>query len=247
MEQPILVQGAMGCELAFLQKQLANPREIKIGPYVFFQGTFSNQPVVLSRLQIGFAHTAAATVLAIHTFDPKIIINQGTAGGYREDLHNYDIVVGERYFNGGAIFTEGQTEKNTSEKLPWKFLHLGSLERAESFDQCVSERPFYSYCDEKLVAKVMKKATNYTKGKIVKGTIASAEEWNSDPVYLRLICKVTGADCEEMEAAAAGKIAAAYNLPFISIKIISNNNVTGQPFDPQTAVALQEFIWGLFK
>ena len=237
----------MACELAFLQNHLENSREIKIGPYVFFQGTFYNKPVVLSRLQIGFAHTAAATVLAIHTFDPKIIINQGTAGGYKDDLHNYAIVVGERYFNGGAIFTQSSPEEKETEKLPWEFLHLGSLERAESLDQCVSQRPFYSYSSEDLVAKVMAKAPNYTKGKIRKGTIASAEEWNSDPSYLRQLSRVTGADCEEMEAAAAGKIAAAYNLPFISIKIISNNNVTGEVFDPQTAVALQEFIWVLFK
>ena len=246
MEQPILIQGAMACELEFLQKKLEKSREVNVGPNSFWQGSFNNTPVVLSRLQIGFAQTAAATALAIENFEPKFIINQGTAGAYTPELNNYDIVVGERYFNAGAVFTGGHTEAQHEDLLPWQYLALDRVEAATSLKNCVSNRPFYHYSDIELVKLVMEEAEKYTKGHIVTGTVASAEQWNCSPNFLQQLHHITGADCEEMEAAAAGRVAAAWKVPFICLKVISNNNVTGKNFDANTAVALQEFIWGLF-
>ncbi len=247
MERPILIQGAMACELAFFKNKLENSREANIGPYKFSEGTFNNTPVVLSRLTIGFAPTAAATALAIQAFNPKIIVNQGTAGGYTETIHNYDIVVGERYFNAGAIFTEEISAGETGIQLPWHYMDLTKLEAAESLQTCINSHPYYSNSDVELMHLVIEEAGRYTKGRLVRGTVASAEQWNTSPDFLAQLRNVTGADCEEMEAAAAGQVAAAWQVPFICLKVISNNNVTGEAFDSRTATALQEFIWGLFK
>lgn len=244
MEQPILIQGAMHCELALLQAKLENSREIKIGDFSFFQGTLGGQPVVLSLMGIGFVRTAAATILGIQTFAPKAIINQGTAGGYTLDLHNYDIVVGQRYFNAGAIFTAPDHTDKTD--LDWQYMDIEKLEAARSLAACIGPKPFYTNCDKDLVKKIMALAVGYTKGGVITGTVASAEEWNSDPALLTKLHKATGAHCEEMETAAAGQIAQGEKVPFVCVKIISDNHLTGENFDVKTAAALQEFILGLF-
>ena len=246
MEQPVLIQGAMACELEFFQKKLEKQQEVKIGPYSFFRGTFNNTPVVLSRLQIGFATTAAVTALAIEKFEPKFIVNQGTAGSYTENLCNYDIVIGERFYDAGAIFTGGGGDALTGVTLPWKYIDLEKIEAAESLQSCISLHPYYYYSDKELLHLIMEAAVKYTKGRVVRGTVASAEQWNCSSDLLQQLHNVTGADCEEMEVAAAGRVATDWHIPFICLKIISNNNVIGQSFDVQTAVALQEFIWGLF-
>ena len=45
-----------------------------------------------------------------------------------------------------------------------------------------------------------------------------------------------------METAGAGETAARFGVPFGAVRVISNNNRTGEPFNPETARALQEWI-----
>ena len=50
-----------------------------------------------------------------------------------------------------------------------------------------------------------------------------------------------------METAAAGETAARFGVPFGAVRVISNNNRTGEPFNPETARAVQEWIVGIVK
>lgn len=74
------------------------------------------------------------------------------------------------------------------------------------------------------------------------GTIASADQWNDCPDTIRQLETATGALCEEMETAAAGETAARFGVPFGALRVISNNNRTGEPFDPETARVLQAWV-----
>lgn len=60
---------------------------------------------------------------------------------------------------------------------------------------------------------------NYTKGKVVEGTIGSADLWNNEVDRIKWFHEKYGTSVEEMEGASAAQIAGAYNVPFLDIRI----------------------------
>ncbi len=84
---PILIQGAMDVEVETLVAALKEKQELTVGAWTYWQGTLSGYPVVISRTEVGLANAAAATTLAMEHFRPRLVINQGTAGGHDPALH----------------------------------------------------------------------------------------------------------------------------------------------------------------
>lgn len=87
-----------------------------------------------------------------------------------------------------------------------------------------------------------RESLHYTRGRSVLGCIASGDQWNDEPWVIAALQQQTGALCEEMETAAAGEVADRMGVPFAAVRVISNSNRLGEPFDPDTAVALQEWV-----
>src|SRR5437879_6059951 len=80
----VLVQAAIEPELKPLLAALEDAHEVRIGSWTFWTGRISGKggvkSVVVSRTEMGPINAAAATALGIQTFQPGVIINQGTAG-----------------------------------------------------------------------------------------------------------------------------------------------------------------------
>jgi Phosphorylase superfamily len=55
------------------------------------------------------------------------------------------------------------------------------------------------------------------------GTVASADRWNRAPERIRELAQKLGSLCEDMEAAAIALTCASHDVPFLTIKDISNN------------------------
>lgn len=237
--KPVLLQGAMELEIAQLRGGLTGCRSFQYGTFLFWEGKLGDQPVVLSRTGIGAAAAAAATAVGCAVFQPSLVLNQGTAGGYPEDLHPFDLVVGERWFNANALF-QSRYGKDY-------YLDLEALEGESKESGFTGERPFYHRCSEAAVRWLDQMTGKYTQGQVLLGTIASADRWNDCPDTIRQLETATGALCEEMETAAAGETAARFGVPFGAVRVISNNNRTGEPFNPETARAVQEWIVGIVK
>ena len=174
--QPILVQGAMDIETSTLVEALDDAKETTVGSWTFWQGEIDGYPVVVSRTEVGLANAAASTTIAIEHFNPKYIINQGTSGGHDPELYRGDIVVGEASFNMGSYKSEFTEKGNGIDPTKWQ--NFDVTMRLRENGEFVEHKQFKA--DPALVETALSLSEEYKKGKVAKGLIGSADEWNRE-------------------------------------------------------------------
>ncbi|GGA60595.1 5'-methylthioadenosine/S-adenosylhomocysteine nucleosidase [Ornithinibacillus halotolerans] len=216
----IAIQGAMDCEISALLKEMGEYKEEKHGGFFYYIGEIGELPVVVSKTDIGFVTAAASTTLLIEKYQPSIIINQGTAGGHDPKLFVYDLIIGNEVININGFRTGILEQGQGSDPTTW--VHLDSLFPDENG---VHPAPEVLTSDPKLVEIVLATASTYTYGKVVEGTIGSAEVWNREMDRIHWLRDTFNTSAEEMEAYPAGKIAKLNNIPYLSFRIISNSEV----------------------
>ncbi len=241
-ERPIIVQGPMPIEAEEFAQKLENVTEENSGSFVFYKGTVDDYPVIVTKTGKGMENTAAATALAIEKYNPIAIINQGTSGGHDPELDVFDIVLGQRTTNTGSLKTTNLAENEGIEPTEWKPMDLMASEGSAGEDPD-AENIRYFDGDKDLLAAANAVKDEYTKGKVVEGTIGSADVWNNEIDRIKWFHENYGTSVEEMEGAAGAQIAQAFDVPFLGIRILSNNKVNGGEYNPNTAEANQEYVY----
>lgn len=239
-QRPILIQGAMTAEVGNLINALENPVVYWHMHYLFVAGKYKNYPVVISRTGIGMENAAASTALAIEKFNPIAIINQGTAGGYLTDLHLNDIVIGDKAVNYSAY----KEEYSPAGKYD---ITKQILRGIPAYDKNYTENTEFIRIpefkpDEKLLQAVESTATWNPNYNVKRVTIGSANGWNNAIDHILFLRDNFGVDCEDMETAAVAQMCHTAEVPFIGIRIISDNAITEEKFDLSTALPCQDFV-----
>lgn len=245
-KQPIIVQGPMPIEAEKLAGHLEDVKEEKSGSFVFYKGKLEGYPVIVAKTGKGMENTAAATAVAIEKYAPAAIINQGTSGGHDPELNVFDIVLGERTVNLGSLKTGALDEGEGIEPKEWIPMDLMASEGSAGEDPD-AENIRYFEGDEGLLAAAKAVKGKYEKGKVVEGTIGSADVWNNEVDRINWFHEKYGTSVEEMEGAAGAQIAAAYDVPFLGIRVLSNNKVNGGQYNPDTAEANQAYVLEVLK
>ncbi|SFK45163.1 adenosylhomocysteine nucleosidase [Candidatus Pantoea symbiotica] len=245
-QAPIIIQGAMPVEAEHFAAKLENAKERQIGEWRFWQGTVDGYPVIVSETLKGMSNVAAATSIAAVEFKPKAIINQGTAGGHDPALHVYDIVVGKYSVNLGAFKTPHKLQGAGSNSVEWKPMDLMASKGSAGEDKNAhSIRQFAA--DPQLMKAAEQAMPAYTKGKVVQGVIGSADVWNSELDRIRFFHENFNTSVEEMETASAAQISSLFNIPFIGIRVLSNNITNDGKYDAQTGIACQDYVYDVLK
>ena len=244
--RPVIVQGAMEVEVRRLATILANATEEKIQAWTFWRGTVDGYPVVISKTLKGLANAAAATSIAAERYHPLAIINQGTAGGHVSDLRVFDIVVGTDSVNLGSFKTGYRPRGRGTEFGEWVPLDLMRSDGSAGNDPNARiMRRFHA--DAGLLAAARGSRALYQKGRIVEGVIGSSEIWNSEIDRIDRFHDAFGTTVEEMETAAAAQIAGIFDIPFLGIRVVSNNITNGGTYDTKTAEACQDYVYNVVK
>jgi adenosylhomocysteine nucleosidase len=244
--RPIVVQGAMDVEIRKLAAALERPREDHVAGWTFWIGEIDGYPVVVSKTLKGLANAAAATAIAAEHFHPAAIINQGTAGGHQPDLHVYDIVLGDESVNLGSFKTGFRERGRGSEFADWKPLDL--MRSDGSAGQDPNARVMRRFAgDGALLAAARQVRDRYQKGRVVDGVIGSSEIWNSELDRIQSFHDQFGTSAEEMETASAAQVAGLFKVPFLGIRIVSNNITNGGAYEPATGEACQDFVYQVVK
>jgi len=238
-QRPILIGGAMNSEIGVLVRALKNPVIYKQLNYIYIAGTYKDYPVVISRTEEFQTNAAATTALALVNFNPVAVINQGTSGGYISTLKPGDIIIGERSINTSAIKTEYRA-KGAGIDFTQQLL-LGDRVYNKDADK-------FEFCKEMTAdSTLLKLAENISDFNVVKGTIGTADGWNNQIDYINFLNEKYGVVCEEMETNAVANICYNSGVPFIGIRVISNNITNDSTFQPQSAEVAQKFVLALVE
>jgi adenosylhomocysteine nucleosidase len=219
----IVIQGAVDSELRPLLAALEGKEEIQIAAWTFWRGRMGGKSVVVSRTEVGSMNAATATTLAIVNFHPRLIINQGTAGAADPELKVFDIVVGEASVDYGAFRSMHADAGAGVDLARWTpmphRIRLDGKERVE----------FKNFPGE-VQAMDVALATPNPRGRVVKGIIGSAFEFNREVDRLVWMRKTYGISSEDMESAFAAGTAAGFKTPFLAIRIISDSEFHAPDF-----------------
>ncbi len=175
---------------------------------------------------IGMANAAAGTEFLIQTERPAVIMNFGCAGAHRRDLVPGDVVIasevinhalmqilpdGSERYTGYANEIDGEHQHGIELKPDPALVELAQLASAANPPEPWPQALFWPA------------AVPYRLPNVYLGPVVSADTWTQAHNRLDILHDRHGSLCEEMEAAAIGRIAGLHGIPFLSIKDISNN------------------------
>lgn len=226
---PILIQGAMEVETDWLLSQLEHRQARDIGGFSFWQGGWGDLELVVSRTGIGTICCAAATALGIAAFQPRVVVNQGIAGAHREDLHVGDLVIGRSCIHIHDLKTPVRGAGAGSDPFAWEF-HLH--EEGQNTVPIYEADPDWAARFERAPYEGVKRS----------GRLGSGDVFNRETDRILWLRQRAGQLCEDMESAAAYEICARFATPCVGLRIISNNELTGEPYRRSLGPCLQRFV-----
>ncbi|MCL2847560.1 MAG: 5'-methylthioadenosine/adenosylhomocysteine nucleosidase [Firmicutes bacterium] len=194
------IVGAMQVEIEGLVQKIKKPKIKIIGALSFVSGVIGASKVVVVKCGIGKVNSATATSVMLMAFkDIKLVINLGVAGGLDNSLFQGDFVVGSSCIQHDFDLTvEG--------------LKMGQLAGCES-------REFL--CCNVAISK-MQMVLDGLDFRYKIGTIVSGDQFiacDQKTAWLRSEFEALACD---MESASIAQVCSSFNMPFISVRSISD-------------------------
>ncbi len=228
MNKPIIIQGALQSEINYLLQQFEIKNKNIFGDYVFYECTYKNYPVIVSKTKMGEISSAIATTLSIQKYDPLFILNQGTAGALVEWLNKEDIIIGKQIYYI-SLFSTSET-KEIDDINPWKKAEYRTID-----NEVVSYN-----ANEKLLNWLQELDILKNKDNIYFDNIGSGDVWTKDISQMKKYNENYGVVCEAMECSGAYMAANSLKIPLTSIRAISNSEMKNQEYDEQAGELSQK-------
>ena len=234
----ILFVIAMKEEFEHLLSKFKHIPASKLGEYTFYKTESNEKTIYILYSGIGMNNIAISMTKFINRIKPDIIINAGTSGGHNESLNVGDIVLAKEAINMNSIETQFKEKNEGSNSLTWKLTTF--KEEAEEKDFAGDYE--INYGDKNLISKIKEIGikNNIT---IHEGRVASGDIWNKEIDRINFFNKNYSTLCEEMEIFCVYTISKQENIPSIGIKIISNNEINQQKYDPKVCEKLDDFLY----
>ena len=228
----ILIQGAMDIEVEYFINHLEKKEKHTIAGYEFYTGYIHTSKIIISKTLVGVVNSTTATTIAIMTFRPDIVINQGIAGAHKSNIHIGDIVIGEKCCNINAFSMPTKKEGYSSNPFEWE-----TNKRGEEIQ----------IGDKKLVKVIKGFFETNCENTIYTGTLGSGDVFN--PEYDRIMWLQNRFHhlSEDMESIGTYCVCNQFEIPCVGIRIISNNELTNEKLDKEQAIKLQKLFIKFFK
>ncbi len=236
----------MQLEIEKLIGRLEGVEQERVGGWSFWSGRLDGYPVVVSKTLKGVANAASATTIAALRHRPIAIINQGTAGGHDPSLRLYDIVVGASSVSLTAFKSRHRPAGTGSNPLDWRVLDLMASEGSAGNDP-KEHRVARFQGDPGLLAAARRAQPTYKRGKVAFGVIGSSDVWQEELDLIARFRSEFGTSAEDMETASAAQVAGLFGVPFLGVRVISDNITNGDPYDRKTGEFCQDYVYEVVK
>jgi len=235
-KQPILVVVAMEVESKIILEKLQNIEESNKNGYKFYEGYINNEKIIVLLSGVGLINASSSITSAILEYNPRIILNYGIAGAMSKNIHTKDIIIGTTISNINSYRTKELKENEGSNPNDWELLTF------------ISGQPdrYIEYNSNEELLNITKNI-EYDNGNIIYGKIGSGDVWNREVDRILYLNQKYDILCEDMESIAIYTLANKYNIPVISIKIISDNSLIGEKYNRNVGKYLQEYIYKYLK
>lgn len=202
---------ALDLEVNEMLKILDEYNEKKKYNLTIYEGKLFGKNIIIAKSGIGKIAAARTTQLLISMYNPRCLINMGSAGSVNSSLNYGDIVISKSCVQIDADCRAFGTV-------------LGKFQ---------DEDELYTYADSMLIKKSKHVMENLLdKEYSVKiGIIASSDTFVTDDNYKKNIHQTFNADCVEMEGVAVANVCRACNIPFVVIRGISDKINDENPVD----------------
>lgn len=199
MIMTIAVIGAMDEEVELLKSKLENREDDKAGGTYFHYGSIHNEEVVLIKSGIGKVNAAIATTLVLQKYQPEIVINTGSAGGFNPELEVGDLVVSSEVRYNDVDATVFGYEYGQVPQMP------------------------AMYSADKQLVEQTKMCADQENISIEAGLILSGDSFMSGESEVDYLKKTfINPQCSEMEAGAIAQVCYRFDIPFVVIRALSD-------------------------
>ncbi|HHU36215.1 MAG TPA: 5'-methylthioadenosine/adenosylhomocysteine nucleosidase [Treponema sp.] len=183
-------------------------RETHLGSMEFFEGKIANAHVVICRCGVGKVHAAMCAQVLISGFSVDRVINTGAAGGLDDRLSLFDIIVSidavQHDFDVTSFgYKPGCIPGFTS---PFFIADPGMrLTALNAFAEVIAQFPQDSI-----------------KPSVYEGRVATGDVFVANDIIRAELRERFSPVCVEMEGAAIAQVCAAYSIPFVILRSISD-------------------------
>lgn len=210
----IAVIGAMEEEVELLREALQNKTFTTIANSEYTTGTYKEKDIVLLKSGIGKVNAAMATTILLHHFQPDVVINTGSAGGYDPELEVGSVVISDEVRHHDVDCTVFGYEMGQVPQMPSAYK-----------------------ADETLIQLAVESVKEIGRHKYGVGLVCSGDSFMADPERVEEVRKhFPQMKACEMEAAAVAQVCHQFGTPFVVIRALSD--IAGKESD----LSFEEFL-----
>ena len=206
--------GAMEQEVSILKQAIENCQEVKKAGCTFFSGQLNGADVVLLQSGIGKVAAAVGTTVLLNDYQPDVVINTGSAGGFDSTLNLGDVVISTEVRHHDADVTAFGYEMGQMAQQPAAFL-----------------------ADAKLMDVAEQALSQMEDKHAVRGLICTGDAFVCTAERQEFIRKhFPSVIAVEMEASAIAQTCHQFNVPFVVVRAISD------VADKESPMSFEEFL-----
>ena len=210
----IAVIGAMEQEVEALRLAIEDAQTDIIAKSEYTVGKYAGHDVILLKSGIGKVNAAMSTSILLEKFNPDIVINTGSAGGFDVSLEVGAIVISDEVRHHDVDVTAFGYEMGQVPDLPAAFKSDEKLRKLA--EETVNELGEHQYAT---------------------GLIATGDSFMSDSERVELVRGYfPQMKAAEMEAAAVAQVCYQFDVPFVIIRSLSD--IAGK----ESSMSFEEFL-----
>jgi adenosylhomocysteine nucleosidase len=221
------IMGAMPEEIAGVLELMTDVTENHIGMRTYHKGKINNTNVVLVFSRWGKVAAASTVATLINLFNINQLIFTGVAGAISEKLNIGDIVIGKKFYQ------HDMDARPFIQQFEIPMLDIDHFEADFGLITDAYEKLKVAIENNLLYDNAHPTYTSILKNQQVHiGDIASGDQFiSNETTRENLIKHFPDLFCVEMEGAAVAQVCFEFNIPFITIRVISDGANSNAPID----------------